>query len=166
MPNVTTPSFFVTGGTVPTDSASYVERQADKELLSALLAGEYCFLLNSRQMGKSSLSVRTREQLQAQGIRTLFLDLQRFGGGNVTAEQWYAGMLSEAGRQLELRRELLAHWKENTDLPAVERLMGALTQIALPALSGALVVFIDEVDAVRSLPFSTDEFFGALREGL
>ena len=31
-------SFFVTGGTVPTDSASYVARQADKELLSALLA--------------------------------------------------------------------------------------------------------------------------------
>ena len=27
-----------------------------------------------------------------------------------------------------------------------------------------LVIFIDEIDAVRSLPFSTDEFFAAIRE--
>ena len=27
-----------------------------------------------------------------------------------------------------------------------------------------MVVFIDEIDAVRSLPFSTDEFFAAIRE--
>src|SRR5207244_11760971 len=28
----------------------------------------------------------------------------------------------------------------------------------------ALVIFVDEIDAVRSLPFSTDEFFAAIRE--
>jgi hypothetical protein len=50
--------FYVTGGTVPPDAPSYVERQADKDLLSALLAGEYCYVLNTRQMGKSSLSAR------------------------------------------------------------------------------------------------------------
>src|SRR6266849_1745512 len=27
-----------------------------------------------------------------------------------------------------------------------------------------LVIFLDEIDAVRSLPFSTDEFFAAIRE--
>jgi hypothetical protein len=27
-----------------------------------------------------------------------------------------------------------------------------------------LVIFIDEIDVVRSLPFSTDEFFAAIRE--
>src|SRR6266852_3009207 len=27
-----------------------------------------------------------------------------------------------------------------------------------------LVIFIDEIDAVRSLPFSTDEFFAGIRE--
>jgi hypothetical protein len=30
--------------------------------------------------------------------------------------------------------------------------------------SPAVVVFVDEIDAVRSLPFSTDEFFAAIRE--
>src|SRR5207244_12902848 len=28
----------------------------------------------------------------------------------------------------------------------------------------ALVIFLDEIDTVRSLPFSTDEFFAAIRE--
>ena len=27
-----------------------------------------------------------------------------------------------------------------------------------------LVIFVDEIDFVRSLPFSTDEFFAAIRE--
>ena len=30
---------------------------------------------------------------------------------------------------------------------------------------GRLVIFVDEIDVVRSLPFSTDEFFAAIREG-
>src|SRR5262249_32910529 len=33
-----------------------------------------------------------------------------------------------------------------------------------PQLARRLVIFIDEIDAVRSLPFSTDEFFAAIRE--
>src|SRR5262249_31221073 len=30
--------------------------------------------------------------------------------------------------------------------------------------TGRLVIFIDEIDIVRSLPFSTDEFFAAIRQ--
>ena len=29
---------------------------------------------------------------------------------------------------------------------------------------GQVVIFVDEIDAVRSLPFSTDEFFAGIRE--
>jgi len=50
--------FYVTGGTLPHDAPSYVERQADRDLLAALRASDYCYVLNARQMGKSSLCVR------------------------------------------------------------------------------------------------------------
>ena len=43
--------------------------------------------------------------------------------------------------------------------------MAALQQVVLSKLdSKGLVIFVDEIDAVRSLPFSTDEFFAAIRE--
>src|SRR5512137_1374031 len=126
-----TEHFFVTGGTVPLHAASYLERAADQELRQALLAGEYCFLLNARQMGKSSLSVRAMAQLTAQGVKTVFVDLQKFGGANVTPEQWYIGLLAEIARSLGLRKEFLDFWKANSEWTLVRRFFGALREVAL-----------------------------------
>src|ERR1043166_8597283 len=123
--------FYITGGTLPPDALSYVERQADRDLLAALHVGEYCYVLNARQMGKSSLCVRTMGRLREEGIRTAFLDLPKFGGRNLTAEQWYAALLAELGRELGLRAECLAYWKEHPELPPVQRLFGAITEVAL-----------------------------------
>ena len=157
-------SYYVVSGTLPLDSKSYVTRQADKDLLSTLLAGEYCFVLNSRQMGKSSLAVRTMAKLQEAGYRAVFLDLTKIGGTNVTPEQWYIGLLSETGRALGLRREFLEYWKENLEYSLVQRYIGAMHDVALARITSPVVLFIDEIDAVKSLSFSTDEFFAAIRE--
>src|SRR5207247_9872199 len=40
----------------------------------------------------------------------------------------------------------------------------ALQEAVRPHCPGRLVIAIDEIDAVRSLPFSTDEFFAAIRD--
>src|SRR5262245_22943137 len=48
-------SFYITGGTMPHDATSYVERAADHELYNGLRNGDYCHVLTARQMGKSSL---------------------------------------------------------------------------------------------------------------
>jgi len=157
-------AFFVVSGTLPLESQSYVPRQADRDLLAALLAGEYCFVLNSRQMGKSSLSVRTMAKLQEAGVQTVFLDLTKLGGSNVTPEQWYIGLLSETGRALGLRKEFLNYWKENAEYSPVQRFFGALHDVAVARLDRRIVLFVDEVDAVKSLSFNSDEFFAAVRE--
>ncbi len=68
--------------------ASYVERSADRELLAALRELEYCYVLDSRQIGKSSLMVRTAVRLREAGKRVAVLDLTTIGQ-NLTAEQWY-----------------------------------------------------------------------------
>src|SRR5215510_4327695 len=93
--------FYVTGGTLRHDAPCYVERQADKDLLEALAKAEFCYVLTSRQMGKSSLMVRTANKLQERGIAVAVLDLTAVGQ-NLTAEQWYDGLLARMGRQFGL----------------------------------------------------------------
>ncbi|HXP60475.1 MAG TPA: AAA-like domain-containing protein [Dongiaceae bacterium] len=175
--------FFISGGTLRADAPCYVERQADRDLLHGLLAGEFCYVLTSRQMGKSSLMARTAQMLREQGVRVVVLDLTAIGQ-NVTAEQWYDGLALRMGNQLRLEDELEDFWQENLRLGPCQRWFAALRDCLLARLKGAgaatagglqpegtpaalaprLVVFIDELDAVLSLPFPTEEFFAALRE--
>ena len=46
----------------------------------------------------------------------------------------------------------------------MQRVFGALHDVALKAFEEPIVLFIDEIDATRNLPFSTDEFFAGIRE--
>lgn len=55
------------GGSLTNNAPSYVCRQADETLYNALGAGEFCYVLNSRQMGKSSLLVRVIHRLRQEG---------------------------------------------------------------------------------------------------
>src|SRR2546422_944245 len=74
---------------------------------------------------------RGRVPAKRVGVRTAFLDLTKFGGRNLTAEQWYAALLAEVGRELGLRAECLTYWKEHPELPPVQRLFGAISEVAL-----------------------------------
>ncbi|MGH7967819.1 MAG: AAA-like domain-containing protein, partial [Limisphaerales bacterium] len=50
------------------------------------------------------------------------------------------------------------------ELGPLQRWMVTLERFVLERFSGRVVIFIDEIDIVRSLPFSSDEFFAAIRE--
>jgi WD40 repeat protein len=162
-------SFYVTGGTLPRDAPSYIARTADTDLLESLRAGTYCYVLTSRQMGKSSLMVRAATVLREEGVRCVVLDLTAIGQ-NLSAEQWYDGLLNLVGRQLDMEQELEAFWLSHPSLGPLQRWMRAIREVVLlpvPSsdnLPRSCVFFIDEIDAVRSLPFSADEFFAGIRE--
>ncbi|HEY5909439.1 MAG TPA: AAA-like domain-containing protein [Verrucomicrobiae bacterium] len=155
--------FYVTGGTLRPDAPSYIERQADKELSQCLLNGEFCYVLTSRQMGKSSLMIRTVQRLRQEGVSVAVLDLTAIGQ-NLTIEQWYDGLISRLGQQLKLEDELVEFWGSHPELGPLQRWTGALENVVLKELASEVVIFVDEIDIVRSLPFSTDEFFAAIRE--
>ena len=158
-----TTSFYVSGGTLRPDAPSYLAREADHDLYQGLVRGEFCYVLTSRQMGKSSLMVRTASRLREQKVNVVALDLTAIGL-NLTPEQWYDGLILRMGRQVRLEEPLEDFWLHNTRLSPVQRLFTAIREVAMPQRKGPFVIFVDEIDTVRSLPFSTDEFFAAIRE--
>ena len=155
--------FYVVGGTLKEDAASYVVRAADADLLEGLRAGDFCYILDTRQVGKSSLIVRAAATLRQEGVTVAFLDLTQIGRP-ASAREWYYGLLLRLGDETGCREAVRDFWRANADLGPLQRWMNALTSVVIPRVTGPLVVVVDEIDAVRSLPFPTDEFFAGIRE--
>ncbi|NMG06256.1 AAA-like domain-containing protein [Brasilonema sp. UFV-L1] len=154
------------GGSLPIDSPSYVTRQADTELYKSLLSGEFCYVLNSRQMGKSSLRVRTMQKLQAEGFICAFIDLTGIGKEDVTAEKWYAGIVQSIVSNCQLSQKINWRnwWRERKDLLSpVQRLSLFVEEVLLVEVERRVFIFVDEIDRVLSQNFSLDDFFALIR---
>ncbi|HEY9659544.1 MAG TPA: AAA-like domain-containing protein [Allocoleopsis sp.] len=153
------------GGSLTNNAPSYVVRQADADLYEGLRRGEFCYVFNSRQMGKSSLRVRVKHQLQQEGFSCASIDLTRLGSENLTPFQWYKGVVSELWRGFNLigKVNLSAWYRSLEELAPVQQLSRFIEDILLVHSAEKIIIFIDEIDSVKSLNFSTDDFFAWIR---
>ena len=107
---------------------SYVHRKADDELYEALTDAEFCYVLDARQIGKSSLMVSTAVRLRQANATCVILDITSVGH-NVTVDQWYFGMLITIGAQTGVDDKAIEFWDSHAGLGPMQRLMQAVRDI-------------------------------------
>ncbi len=159
------------GGTLTNYDPTYVVRQADDDLYQSLQQGEFCYVFNTRQMGKSSLLVRTKKRLHQDGDQCLTLDMTNVGTEMITPQQWYKGILGELVSGLQADKpfefsmgDLHTWWQQQGDIPLVQRLSRFLGDVLLKQLPHQrLFIMVDEIDSVLALPFAVDDFFALVR---
>ncbi|MBW4551858.1 MAG: AAA-like domain-containing protein [Aphanocapsa sp. GSE-SYN-MK-11-07L] len=153
------------GGSLPGSAQTYVRRRADHDLYAGLQAGEFCYVLNSRQMGKSSLRVQTMQRLQSEGFACAAIDITKIGSQNITPDQWYASIIGALAQGFELtdRFSLRPWWRDRELLSPVQRLGEFIEGVLLPQIRQRIVIFVDEIDSVLSLNFPMDDFFALIR---
>jgi len=161
-----TPYTYQVGGTLKVNAPSYVVREADAELYQKLQEGIFCYVLNSRQMGKSSLWIQTQERLKTIGIASAYLDLTKIIGAD--EEEWYEGIAYLIAKELSeyFQLDWIHWWEEKASLAPGQRLGEFIEEVLLksiPSVIKSVVICFDEIDFVRSLPFPPDQFFALIR---
>ncbi len=159
-------SNYQVGGSLNVNDSNYITRKADRQLYQSLLNGEFCYVFNCRQMGKSSLRVRVKSLLEAQGYACVSLDMTNIGSQAISPMQWYKSVASEIWRGLGMmgKVSLKNWWKDHGELSPIQCLNLFINDVVLAEIEAEKIfIFIDEIDSVLSLDFAIDDFFALIR---
>jgi len=164
LPAKITQDFFVVGGPVQPDRPCYIRRNADEELLAAIAAERFAYVLAPRATGKTSLMGRAIRRLRADGQMAAVVDLTQIGTRteSVDSARWHYSIAYRISRELRLKVDLQAWWHERNLLLNEQRLVEFFWDIVLVNTTVPVTIFFDEAERAIDLPFS-GELFQALQ---
>ncbi|NER04278.1 MAG: hypothetical protein F6K17_17505, partial [Okeania sp. SIO3C4] len=158
-------SYKLSGGGLSANDPTYVVRKQDAELFEKLQSGEYCYVFNARQMGKSSLRVKVMKKLRSQGCKCAAIDMSRLGDFSIQKQSWYDGFLEELFRGFGLAYSIdYQSWIESyQSFTNIQRLARFIEEILFVNFSTEKIyIFLDEIDLLVNLPFK-NEFLAFIR---
>lgn len=153
---------FAVGGNVFAKKGFYVSRKTDAELLSHCRDANFAYVLAPRQLGKTSLVIRTSKLLREENILSVIIDLSPIGKKTTIEQQWYLSLLGDVIDQLDLDVDLDAWWAQHASRGASKALILFFREVLLKQVEQQVVIFLDEIDSTINLEFK-DDFFAALR---
>ncbi|MFQ5650257.1 MAG: AAA-like domain-containing protein [bacterium] len=149
-------------GTMDPHSAFYIERPSDLAALETIQRQGVTITIKApRQMGKSSLLLRTIKAAQALGKRTVFLDFQQFDKSALgSADRFFQQFCAWLTYKLQLENRVDEYWQ--IPLGNIQRCTSFVEDHLLQGVKQPLVLGMDEVESIFDTDFRTD-FFGMLR---
>lgn len=149
-------------GTMEAQSIFYVERSSDGLALQAIARqGVTITIKGPRQMGKSSLLIRTIDTAVNAGKRVAFLDFQLFDKAALSnADLFFRQFCTWLTDELEMADKVDEYW--NMPLGNSQRCTRYVGRYLLKEFRKSLVLAMDEVERVFDTDFRSD-FFGMLR---
>ena len=150
------------GGSLKYDDSTYIVRQADEQLYTGLKTGDFCYVFNCHQTGKSSLLHRTIHRLEKENYICIYLNLALLGTNQTTDIQWYKGIIFSLFHKLNLteRINFEGWWEQQSELTPVQRLYQFVEQVLLKEVpNNRIFIFIDNINSLLSLNFPVNDFF-------
>lgn len=152
-----------TGGPVLENNLFYIERNVDGDLYERLKLNELCYILQSRQTGKTSLLFRICNRLSEDGIKSMRIALTEIDIQDAEKRTWYNDQMDIIKKELKLELDLKQFREDNKSLSPLRTFDKFIQDILLGNVEQPIVIFIDEIDSVLSLPFPTDDYFAFIR---
>ncbi len=150
-------------GTMDIESQFYIERPPWDDIAFDAIQkrGVTITIKAPRQMGKSSLLVRTVNTAVSEGKQVVFLDFQLFEASTLAhADTFYRNFCCWISDELEVEDRTEEYWQSPLSNP--QRCTRYMGRHVLHHIDAPLVLAMDEVDRLFDTPFRTD-FFSMLR---
>ncbi len=132
------------GGTLNPRKDLYIERKEKEDEVYCLLEqGEYCNILASRQVGKSSLMKKISLKLRNKGIRLVDIDIAGELGSPEEPNIWYIGFLGKVARSLHIDIKIKDWWHKKGEGTPNQRLLQFFREEVFTESNSPVVVFVD-----------------------